>query len=156
MWPGKRGASLIELLVAFSVIAVAAALALPFLGSSKRLGLAAAVQDLMGDLRRARADATTRGVHYRVELSGTSYSVQRLEDEDGDGLWSPNGPARQVDLPQGVSISAGAGEVIEFDTRGLLTPDPDGTPPGVITIRVEDENSSKEIQVWPSGQVQPV
>jgi type II secretory pathway pseudopilin PulG len=146
-----------EMLVTVTVAGLLAAVALPNLNRAE-FRLVGAMENLVGNIRLARANAVSRGARYRVVLSSASYSIQRLQDVDEDDVWEPDGPAQEVELPQGVMITEGAGEEIEFTTRGLVAPLPDGTPAGIVTIRLsgEGEESGRAIDVWPSGQVQRV
>ena len=151
----EDGLSLSEIMVAIAIAGIMLALAVPAV-NRKAMDLTAATEGLVGSVRMARANATSRGAHYRVAIGTTSYTVQRLQDDDGDGAWLPDGAPQVTDLPNGITVSSGAGGVIEFNTRGMLVPDPDGTPAAVLTIRIEDGDRSREVEVWPSGQVQPV
>src|SRR4051794_29608572 len=94
----QRGMSLIELMVTMSVMAIMIAIAVPKLNKST-LNLPVTEQTLIGDIRIARADATSRGVHYLVSIASSSYSVQRLQDNDKDHVWEPDGafPVRTVE-----------------------------------------------------------
>src|SRR5581483_620710 len=147
-WPSllsaQRGMSLIELLVTVGILSIMIAVAVPRLNSSV-LNLPVAEQNLIGDIRLARAYATTRGVHYRVSINATSYTVERLQDADGDGVWEPDSrfPAQTVELPHDVSVSEGAGSVIEFTTRGLLADQADGTPAAVVSITLDDAHHNE-------------
>jgi prepilin-type N-terminal cleavage/methylation domain-containing protein len=154
---GERGISLIEMLVTISVAGLLAALALPNFNRSD-LKLADAMENLIGNIRLARANAISRGARYRVTLDSTSYAIQRLQDPDGDNVWEPDGAAQEFELPSGISISEGAGQEIEFTTRGLMAPLPDGSPPVIVTIRLSSPTGSESetIDIWPSGQVQRV
>ena len=150
MLAGEKGLTVIEMIVTLGIIGILTGVAVSSFGS-KTLALSSATEDLLGALRVARANATGRGVHFRVTVNANSYSIQRLQDPDEDGNWTPDGAAQQVDLPNPAYIGTGAGTAIEFDTRGLLVP----PPAGVITIQIvnPDNGGTKEIQVWPSGQI---
>ncbi len=154
MLAGEKGLTVFEMIVTLGIIGILTGVAISSFGS-KTLALSSATQDLMGALRVARANATGRGVHFRVTINADSYSTQRLQDPDGDGNWTPDGAAQQVDISNPAYISTGAGTAIEFDTRGLLMPPDDDTPASVITIKIEnpENGGTKEIQVWPSGQI---
>jgi len=151
----ERGTSLIEMLITITVAGLLATFALPNLNRSE-LRLADTMENLIGNIRLARANAIGRGARYRVTLDSTSYAIQRLQDPDGDDVWEPDGAAQEVELPSGINISEGAGQEIEFTTRGLMAPLPDGSLPDIVTIRLSSttESESKTIDVWPSGQVQ--
>ena len=156
---GEQGVSLMEVLVTLTFVGLLSALPLVNL-NRQGLKLADALDDLTSNIRLARANAVSRGVHYLVTLNSNSYSIQRLQDPDGDDVWEPDGAfaEQEFELPIGITISEGAGARIEFTTRGLLAPLPDGTPADVVTIRLSTsgESQSEAIDVWPSGQVQRV
>ena len=156
----ERGMSMVELLVTLGIVAVVGAVALPRINSGT-LNAKVTAQNLLGDIRMARASATTRGAHFRVTLESTSYTVERLQDDDGDGDWEPGAglQKRTVDLPSGISLSINNGDgIIEFTTRGLIATLPDGTPPEIEDVTLNDSvhGKTRNIQVWPSGQVQEV
>jgi Tfp pilus assembly protein FimT len=155
----QRGMSAIELIVTMGILTALIAFTLPRLNSSV-LNLPLVSQSLIGDIRMARANATTRGVHYQISIESSSYSVQRLQDDDGDGAWDPDSafPTQTVELPTDISITEGTGSLVEFTTRGLLADQEDGTPAEIITIKIHDalHNEDEIIEVWPSGQVEEV
>jgi hypothetical protein len=151
----QRGVSFAELVLTLGLAGLMAGFAASAL-NRRAMNLTAAAEGLMGSLRLARANATSRGAHYRVSFTASSYTVERLQDDDGDGVWVPEGNPLVVDLPAGVSLTNGAGEDVEFDTRGLLAEEPDGSLPPLLTLRLEDGARFREIEVWPSGQVTPV
>lgn len=153
----EQGLSLVEVLVAVTILALMVALAVPNFNRSG-LNRMNAAESLAGNIRLARANAVSRGARYRVTLGANSYLIQRLQDDDGDGVWEPDSAfgTQEIELPSGVTITEGASVEIEFTSRGLLAPLSDGTPPDVISIYVSSvsENQSEAIEVWPSGQVQ--
>ena len=147
------------MLVAVAIMGLMSALSISnFNRSRSGLNLGNATESLAGNIRLARVNAVSRGARYRVTLGSNSYSIQRLQDDDGDGVWEPDGafPAQEIELPKGIIINGGADAEIEFNTRGLLAPLPDGTLPDVIPIYLSgaDESQSETVEVWPSGQVQ--
>jgi prepilin-type N-terminal cleavage/methylation domain-containing protein len=152
----ERGMTLMELLVVIGIISVLAAIAIPQVNSSI-INLSSAKDNLLADIRLARGNATGRGAHFRVTLGSDSYVTQRLQDGDNNGIWDPDGafPAQTIQLPSLITITNGVGGRIEFDTRGLLIPQPDGTPPPVIEIALTDSKDNRIVamSVFPSGQV---
>lgn len=151
--------TMVELLVAIGILMVTGAFVLPTLNSSA-LNSTVATQNFIGDLRMARANATSRGTHYLVELSSQSYTIQRLQQdftEQGEEIWVDDGSPQQVDFPAGISLSVEEGDgLIEFDSRGLVLPNPDTGLPEVEEIAITDSLHGQDtvtIEVWPSGQV---
>lgn len=154
----EHGLSLVELLVAIGILGLLVALAVPRL-NSRQLDLSTAAQDLVGNLRIARANATGRGAHYRATFSSDSYSIQRLQDDDDDGVWDPDGSPSQVDLPDGISLTVQDGDgVVEFNTRGLIEPNPGDAVAEIerLTLTDSQDGRTQQVEVWPSGQVQEV
>jgi len=152
------GSSLAEVLVTLGI--VTSVMGVGVLGLNRGyMNLTTAKQNLVNDLRRARMQATLKGAHYRFEVAGGQYTITRLTDADGDGEWevAADFPSKVVDLPPGFSLSASAaGEAAsaEFDGRGLLVPQGDGSL-GIITLTVsDDQGKSHRLQIWPSGQVE--
>lgn len=156
----QRGMSMIELLVTMGILAVMIAVAIPKFNSSM-FNLPVATQTLIADVRMARANATSRGVHYQVSLDSSSYTIQRLQDSDNDGEWSADSsyPAYTADLPSDLSLSFedGSGATFEFTSRGLLMDQDDGSPAAIVTVYLHDsqgESTTKTVQIWPSGQIE--
>lgn len=149
-----RGMSILELLVTIAIVAVMGMIALPALNRSV-VDLSAAKQELVGRLRLARANATSRGAHFRVTLSSSSYTIQRLADGNGDGVWTPVGEVETVQLPATISLAVTDGDgVIEFDSRGLIEPPDADTPPEVERITLSDiHEKTALLEIYPSGQV---
>jgi prepilin-type N-terminal cleavage/methylation domain-containing protein len=152
----ERGMSLIELITVLGLIGLVGALAIPRLNSST-LDLSNTTQTFVADVRLARAYAVSRGAHYRVIITSNSYSVQRLQDDDGDDVWEPEGSPQTMELPAEISLSfeGGADGQVEFDTRGLVLPRPDSGIYEIEGVTISDaaRGRSALVQVWPSGQV---
>jgi type II secretory pathway pseudopilin PulG len=156
-WYGREtGLSVIELLVAIALIGVMGALAIPRLNQSV-LNLSSATQNLVGNIRMTRANAVSRGAHYRITLGATSYSIERLHlDADGNWVPDPGYPSEDWDLPSGISLNVTSGDgIIEFDTRGLIVPPPDEDASEIeeVTIHDSQDGDNKHLEIWPSGQV---
>lgn len=140
---------------------VAVLMAIAALGLTRRyVDLESSHQELVNSVRELRLRATLKGAHYRLTPSSSAYEIQRLRDDDGDGLWvpDPDAPPRVVELPPGVAIAAekvsGDAAAVEFDTRGVMV-DPDGAAAEVVRIALTDADGDRRVvEVWPSGQVQ--
>jgi prepilin-type N-terminal cleavage/methylation domain-containing protein len=148
----RTGFTVLELLVAVSVMGVLAAIALPRMPRSA-FALWNADRQLLADIRHARAEALTKGDHFRVVVTGAStYEVQRMRLVGGG--WVANTPAqRSRTLPAGVTFTQGVGSRFEFNTRGLMV------APAVATrLQMTDARTSRNryVTVWPSGQVAPL
>ncbi len=154
---GERGSSMVELVVTIGLVATLLAAAVWSL-DRRYFDLERSFQQLAGDLREVRMEATLRGAHFRVVPDGDAYSVMRLRDQDGDGIWQPDPryAERSVQLPAGLAVSAAAEDgsptAAEFDSRGVLV-DPAGGAPGVVGFVLESEGETRRIFVWPSGQL---
>jgi hypothetical protein len=109
-----------------------------------------AQQQLLADLRMTRANALTKGDHFRLDVTGTNTYVEyRLELLGTD--WVPDGePILERSLPSGISFGAGVGSQFEFNTRGLLI---DTDAATTLTLLEASTSHSRDVTVWPSGQV---
>jgi len=151
---GRQGFSLLELLGAFAVMSVMAAVAIPqFRSNTHNLWQAHSL--MVADLRQARAYALTRGDHFRVTVtSPTRYELRRYRDDDNNGVWTADGTALRVrSLPSGVRITSSGGSAFEYNTRGLMI-NPNAA--AVLTLRDTNTNYDRVIRVYPSGQVAPL
>jgi prepilin-type N-terminal cleavage/methylation domain-containing protein len=148
----ERGFSIIELLAAFAIFGVLAAVAAPSI-QRRPYALWEARTTLLGDLRRTRANALTKGDHFRLDvLSNSSYTVSRMQLDAG-GAWVPiNPPIITRTLPPTIMITTGVGNGFEFNTRGLMV-----NPSWAQTLNVYDVDRglNKWVTVYPSGQVAP-
>jgi len=146
------GLSIIELLVTMGLIAVMLGIASPGMPRGA-FALWDANQQLLADLRRTRTDALIKGDHFRLSVtSATQYACHRMRLVAG--VWVADAVAvRSRTLPAGVTFSAGVGANLEFNTRGLLV-----TPEAAASLQLFDSHTSatRQITVWPSGQVAPL
>lgn len=145
-----------DVVVASGIIALLLVLLIPTLGKQE-ITLPNAKHGLMEHLRFTRAGAVNRGAHFRVTFQDHTYAIEQLQDNDGDGVWTPDAalPSWRINLPATVTIEAGAAPSIEFDNHGSLTGDKN-TQDEQLTIRIRDvQNGRAEtIHLLPSGQVQ--
>jgi len=152
----ERGLSMIELLVATAIFAVALGIAVPNVRNGA-FPLWQSNEMLMSDLRRVRADALTKGDHFVFRVTGAS-SYAEFRMKLNGGVWAVSGPpVISRTLPTPVTFTAGwnagVGVSFEFNTRGLLV-----TPGAASSLRFYDSNTqlTNQITVWPSGQVAPI
>jgi len=144
--------TLAELLVTMSLLAIVLGIALPQF-PRRPYALWTAHEQLLADLRLARADALTRGDHFRFDIYGaTTYREYRMRLVAG--VWVINGPPlRDRTLPAGVSFTSGVGSQFEFNTRGLMLNPGAATQ---ITLSEAATGHTRVVTVWPSGQVMPL
>ncbi len=148
---GQSGLTIAELLIGVIIVGVMAMVAIPGLNRSQ-LNLTVSNQDLLSDIRLARAYSVGRSVHYRVTLSANSYEFARLNLVGGS--WTV-ASSTTTNLPANISITTGVGAVIEFTTRGMLVDKPSGHLADPVNVTVSDSKTglSKQFTVWASGQV---
>jgi len=146
------GFTLVELLAAVGAMAVILGVAMSH-ASRDRFSLWSAQTQVLSDLRRARADALTKGDHFTFRISSnTTYEEYRLTLVGG--TWQQlTSAVRTGTLPSPVQFTAGVGSTFEFDTRGLMV-----LPSAALTVSLQDTHTSstRNVTVWPSGQVAPL
>jgi hypothetical protein len=140
------------LLVSIALFSVLLGVAIPK-APQRPFVLWQANQQLLGDIRQTRADALTKGEHFRLTVTGgSSYYAQRLTLVGNE--WTPIGPQiRSRTMPYGISFTSGVGASFEFNTRGLLV-----TPEAAAVIQIHDSITgiTRRTTIWPSGQVVPL
>ncbi len=145
------GYSLIELLVGISIFGIVALAGLPHI-DTRREGINTAVQQVVSDLRWARARSITSGDHYAVALQGSrSYQVQRLTlTTDGD--WQVTSVVKTVQLPSQIKFYfvEVVPERVEFNTRGMMISHNEPLWPVIADLQHKVEH---RLTVWPSGQI---
>jgi prepilin-type N-terminal cleavage/methylation domain-containing protein len=149
---GDRGFTLVELLVTMSLVAIVMGIALPQF-QANRYALWTAQEQLLADLRSTRADALTKGVHFRFDITGASTYLEYRMQFVG-GAWVLNGPPiKNRALPAGVQFTSAIGSHFEFNTRGLMLNPGAATQ---ITLTETATTHTRYVTVWPSGQVMPL
>lgn len=135
-----------------SLMAIVLGIALPQF-PRRPYALWTAHEQLLADLRLARADALTKGDHFRFDITGaTTYREYRMQLVGG--VWVVNGPpVRDRTLPTGVSFTTAIGAQFEFNTRGLML-----NPGAATTITLNEASTghTRLVTLWPSGQVMPL
>jgi prepilin-type N-terminal cleavage/methylation domain-containing protein len=152
---GSAGFTVVELIVAMGIVGVLLMVALPHFNRGA-LNASSVTQGVVANLRLARANATGRGVHFRVTFTASSYTVRRLKQDSGNWIVDSAFAAQTVQAPSGVSFTTIQGDgTIEFDTRGLIVPLSGQLVGETEILRVTDtaRGQTKTLQVWPSGQV---
>jgi prepilin-type N-terminal cleavage/methylation domain-containing protein len=97
----KKGVTLIELIVVFVIIAIAAGLMAPNIGGwLPRYRLSSATRDIVSTMRTAQMKAVANRMQYRVNFNEApnSYILQR-----NSGGWSPEGALQTA--PGGITIN---------------------------------------------------
>jgi prepilin-type N-terminal cleavage/methylation domain-containing protein len=130
---GKHGFTLIEVLVAISLFAVLAGVAIPnLLALNPRVQLASAANQVSGDLQLSRMRAIAQKKKFRVTFTASTgnYLVERKPDCSCAACgYSAAGPQRE--LPKGIVVSsvnanpvfncvgtAGSGTITLINSRG--------------------------------------
>jgi hypothetical protein len=139
------------------IFALLVALLIPTLYSHE-LTLLSTSRELVDHLRLARAKAVSQGAHFRVTLQPRSYVLEQLQDHDGNGIWEPDfgQSVWKVTLPPTIGIHGGAGLVIEFDARGLVTVASSPKVGRQVRVELRDSHTKKSelITILSSGKVQ--
>jgi prepilin-type N-terminal cleavage/methylation domain-containing protein len=151
---GSRGFSLIEVLVAVTMLGIVAGFGVSrLLVAYGRPTLAhRSAQELVGNLRVARVQAISHNAHYRVVPATSSYQIQRLAFDAGTNSWiNPGTDVRTVSLPRPLVFS-GATPSVEFDARGLMV-----QPASTATLNLQDGGvgTARAVQIRLSGQILP-
>jgi len=153
---GRRnsGFSLVELLVILSMVGILIAIVVPATNRSV-LNLSSSVGEFEANVRLTRGNATGRGVHYRITLHSNYYEIDRLRLNTGVWSHDPAYSVQTIQLARNVTITTGAGQSFEFNSRGLLQSATPGTPAAQVDVVLHDNKTgeTKTVGVWPSGQV---
>lgn len=143
------GFSMLEVVVALSVLVLTLAIAFPLLSPSRSApqSLAADLQDFSLNLQVARDLGISRAAHYRVRItSQTAYAVDGPDVLGGLG-WVTE---RAISLRPSIRFAAAdVGKVAEFDMRGLCVSSP--APTFMLTDAAR--GWSKQVTVSAQGMV---
>ena len=149
------GFSIAELLVVVGLLAIIAAVAMPYLlGAIRGSDFNAAVRQVAGDARFARSLAVSKGGYYRLQTQGNSY---RLEHSNSAASWTvPDVISNWQDLSSlygGViiqSVSTVDGAI--FSSTGASVSS-SNAPRSVSITLVKPDGTTKVIQIDPPGNV---
>lgn len=140
---GERGFTLIELVVALAILALATALVPPLLsGGRDRAEFKATVREVAAALRQTRSLAMTRD-RSEALLVDVAHGVLR---------WSGSGGARTV--PKGIRLAllTTSGERIDGEI-GDIRFFPDGSSTGGHVTLIQGERRSDVFVDWLSGRI---
>lgn len=147
--PAAHGFSILEIVVALSLVLLALTIAFPMLNPprSSPQGLAADLQDFSLNLQVARDLGISRGAHYRVRITSQTAYVLDGPDVLGGGPWATE---RAISLRSNVSFAAAdVGKIAEFDMRGLCV----SSPLPTFTLTDVGRGWSKQVTVSAQGMV---
>lgn len=139
------GMTLLEVLVALGLVAIATALALPsFHAMAARWRLNAAARQVVLDLKIARAQAISENQAHRLQFTLNDQAYQ-LEEQANGRFHGDGGP---ILLPTGVRVEActANGRRITFQPRGTASTF------GTITL-VNEEHDRRQIVVDIAGRM---
>lgn len=147
----QRGNSLIELMVALSILATLVHIAVPMWRAGS-MNIVTARKVVIANLREARTNAITKSVHYQVSFAADKGAVtlsKMLQPTPPATTWAVDTTKVQTSaLPKSTQVSTPS-VVVEFNTRGMVV-----NSSAVTVISFTDSfGHTKSLQVWPSGQV---
>jgi prepilin-type N-terminal cleavage/methylation domain-containing protein len=127
--PGKRGFTLIEILMVVIILGIASAIILPQLASRDDLRCASAARQLMGDLLYTQSRSIALGKMHYVQFSSGSYSVM-VDNSGAPGAVITN-PVSQVPYTQTIgtgNLTNVSIKTANFDGNFTLAFDSMGVP----------------------------
>lgn len=147
----QRGHTLIEMLVVVAIFGIVAMVGLPHV-DTRREEINSASQQLVADLRLARARSITSGERYALApLGADRYEIQRLT-RNAAGQWGKESVVRTVRLPEHIRIEFGPllADRVEFNTRGMMV---SSSQPLVPVVSDVLHSVDRHLAIWPSGQI---
>lgn len=119
---GETGYTVVELLVAVAIVAIAMMVAVPsFIDFQRSASLSSSASNLVAVLNNARSEAMARGISTRVQPAGTGWGSGVVSFVDQDGSGNPSAQnvtlATQPAFPDFVTITGAA--AFEFEPSGF-------------------------------------
>ncbi|MFM1887143.1 MAG: hypothetical protein RL026_2300 [Pseudomonadota bacterium] len=151
----QRGLSLVELLVAISVLSILIAVGTPSFRRFMINGeIRAAARSLLSGLALARTEAIRLNSEVRFVLDGNSWTIRQADND----VVLQRGESREASARLFVATLPVNSVAVTFNAAGrALRPDPDGTN-GLqqLDIRLDDNGASSDyralrVQVLPTG-----
>jgi prepilin-type N-terminal cleavage/methylation domain-containing protein len=140
MIANERGFTLVEVLIGAMIVAIIAAFAAPQFGSTLRAyRLSGATKVVWGDLHKARLMAIKENRNIRVDFSGTSYTIVRVNT--GEVAFSRNLVANYP----GVAVSI-QDNMVTFGSTGTA-----GV--GGKTVQVHNSAGTKTFTILTTGRI---
>lgn len=147
----QSGFGLIELMAVMAIFAVLSAAGLMTV-DQRRDDMHTSQRRVLADFRWTRMRAIVTGDHFRFHLvSPNQYQVEHLER--ASGAWQVKSVVRSVVLPSHISLATTAAQV-ELNGRGVVVfADPNTASPGIWTLSDNRFSASRQLILFPSGQL---
>jgi prepilin-type N-terminal cleavage/methylation domain-containing protein len=117
-----HGFTLLEILLAFAVFSILAAIALPrWSALLPGFRLTSAARQIQSELHRTKARAVSGNTDFRLIFATTQYVIERSSGTS----WQPTGESKP--LPDGIEIRSATVPRLGFTARGTPTPGTGGT-----------------------------
>ncbi len=143
---------MIELLATMAVVAILLNIGLGSV-DQRRNDINTAVRRINADFRWTRARAIVSGDHFRFHKTGdNTYQLEHLQEVNG--AWSLKSVVRTTVLPEYITLSTGAEDMFEVDSRGVVifaTPGDVGTQSWTLTD--SKFSTTRTLTLYPSGQI---
>ena len=121
---GETGYTVVELLVAVAIVAIAMMVAVPsFIDFQRSASLSSSASNLVAVLNNARSEAMVRGISTRVQPAGIGWASGVVSFVDIDKTGAPSALnvtlATQDPMPDFVAVTGATG--FQFDPSGFAT-----------------------------------
>lgn len=136
-----EGFTVMELILTIAVAMVVLAIAIPsFFTFLPTLRLSYAARQVATDLQLARMKAISQNRKFRVNFSGSTYTLQK---DNGGAFTTESGP---FSLPDGITVQTVVPATSEFQPRGTVN------AASTVTLR-NINNATKSVEVNVVGRV---